>query len=169
MKTNTPKVVTFARQNLPIICPVCSGSLGIIDEHDLASRHAWAVALSPLEIDAPNDDPSITVDANLLHGECPACGAELAAISIAFRRQHEASAEGADEPQSPSLSLALHGKSYSGWAMIETRGRGVECVEHLFEPGRAARAEKSIEFLREFLFDDLPRPQVPEIEAEAES
>lgn len=153
MKTKT-KLATFPRANLPIICPVCSGSLGVIDEHDLAQRHAWAVALSPLEIDA-SDDPAITTDASLIRGECPACSAELAALSITFRRPHAPGAEGADEPL-PRLSLVLHGGAYSGWAMIETR----ECIEHLFEPRPASRVEKSVDYLREFLLDDLPRPEI---------
>ena len=153
--TKTTKLATFPRENLPIICPSCSASLGIIDVHHLAQRHAWAVALSPLDLAVPDADPRITTDANLLHGECPSCGAELAAISIAFRREHEHGAEGADEPL-PRLSLVLNGGAFAGWAMIETR----ECIEHLFEPRPAARAEKSVEFLREFLFDDLPRPEI---------
>ncbi len=152
--TTKTKLATFPRANLPIICPVCSGSLGVIDEHDLAQRHAWAVALSPLDIAAPGADPSITTDASLIRGECPSCGAELAAISIAFRREHEHGAEGADEPL-PRLSLVLNGGAFAGWAMIETR----ECIEHLFEPRPASRVERSIEYLREFLLADLPRPE----------
>ncbi len=154
MNTKT-KVATFPRENLPIICPSCSGSLGIIDVHHLDQRHAWAVALSPLEIDA-SDDPAITADASLIRGECPACHAELAAISISFKRPHGHGADVADEP--PRLSLVLHGGAFAGWAMIETRDAvGGGCIEHLFEPRPAARAEKSIDYLREFLLADLPR------------
>ncbi len=156
MKTKT-KLATFPRANLPIICPVCSGSLGVIDEHDLAQRHAWGIAISPLEIDA-SDDPAITTDASLIRGECPACSAELAALSITFRRPHAPGADVADEPA--RLSLVLHGGAYSGWAMIEMRESGAECIEHLFEPRPAARVERSIEYLREFLLDDLPRPEI---------
>ena len=155
MNTKT-KLATFPRANLPIICPSCSQSLGIIDARNLDQRHAWAVAISPLDIAAPNDDPSITTDAALIRGECPACSAELAAISIAFRRPHAPGAERPDEPQSPSLSLALHGPAFAGWAMIEHEDGS---IEHLFEPRPAARVEKSVEFLREFLFDYLPRPE----------
>ena len=147
-----PRIAIFPRRNLPIICPTCSGSLGIIDVHHLAQRHAWAVALSPLDI-AVADDPDITTDANLIRGECPACHAELAALSITFRRKHDRGADVADEPA--RLSLVLHGGAYSGWAMIETR----ECIEHLFEPRPASRVERSIEYLREFLLADLPRPE----------
>ena len=154
----TTEVCTFRRENLPIICPTCSASLGIIDVHNLDQRHAWGIAISPVEIDA-SDDPAITTDASLIRGECPACSAELAAISIAFRRPHEHGAERPDEPQ-PRLSLALHGPAWSGWAMIETRESGAECIEHLFEPRPAARAEKSVDYLREFLLDDLPRPEI---------
>ena len=153
----TTKLATFRRENLPIICPSCSGSLGVIDEHDLAQRYAWGIAISPLDIAAPGADPSITIDANLIRGECPSCSAELAAISITFRREHEHGADGADEPA--RLSLVLHGGAYSGWAMIETRDAGgVECIEHLFEPRPAARIERAVEYLREHLLADLPRP-----------
>ena len=162
MNTKT-KLATFPRANLPIICPTCSHSLGVIDVHNLADRHGWAVALSPLDL-AVADDPRITTDANLIRGECPACHAELAALSVAFRRPHDHGADGADEPA--RLSLVLHGGAYAGWAMIETHESGVECIEHLFEPGRSARIEKAVEYLTEFLLDDLPRP---EAEAEAES
>ena len=152
-----PRIAIFPRENLPIICPTCSGSLGIIDARNLAQRHAWAVALSTLDL-AVADDPGITTDANLLHGECPSCHAELAAISVAFRRPHEHGAEGADEPL-PRLSLVLNGGAFAGWAMIETRDAdGTECIEHLFEPRPSMRAEKSIEYLREHLLADLPRP-----------
>ena len=156
MNTKT-EVATFPRENLPIICPSCSGSLGIIDVHHLDQRHAWAVALSPLEIDA-SDDPAITTDASLIRGECPACSAELAAISITFRRPHAPGADGADEPL-PRLSLVLNGGAFAGWAMIEHHDAGGEAIEHLFEPRPAARAEKSVDYLREFLLDDLPRPE----------
>ena len=150
MKTTT-KLATFRRENLPIICPSCSGSLGVIDEHDLAQRHAWGIAISPLDIAAPD------AETNVIRGECPSCHAELAAISIAFRRPHDHGADGADEPA--RLSLALHGGAFAGWAMIETRDAdGTECIEHLFEPRPSMRAEKSIEYLREHLLADLPRP-----------
>ena len=150
-----PRIAIFPRANLPIICPSCSGSLGIIDVHHLAQRHVWAVALSPLEIAGPSD-PGITTEATLIRGECPSCHAELAALSITFKRPH--GADGADEPR---LSLALHGGAYAGWAMIE-HGDG---IEHLFEPRPAARVERSIEYLREFLLADLPRPAAAEAEA----
>ena len=145
------RLAIFPRNNLPIICPSCSSSLGIIDVHSLAARHAWGIAISPLDIAAPD------AEANLIRGECKSCGAELAAISIAFRRPHAPGADGADEPL-PSLSLALHGTAYAGWAMIETRESGVTCIEHLFEPRPSARIERSVEYLRDHLVDDLPRP-----------
>ena len=155
----TTEVAAFARANLPIICPTCSASLGIIDVHNLDQRHAWGIAISPLDLAVPDADPTLTTEAAVIRGECPSCGAELAAISIAFRREHEHGAEGADEPL-PRLSLVLNGGAFAGWAMIETRESGAECIEHLFEPRPAARAEKSVEFLREFLFDDLQRPEI---------
>ena len=149
-----PRIAIFPRRNLPIICPSCSSSLGIIDVHSLADRHTWAVALSPLDL-AASDDPSITIEAALIRGECPACHAELAAISIAFRRPHDRGAEAADEPR---LSLALHGAAYAGWSMIQYQADGADVIEHLFEPRPVSRVEKSVEYLREFLLDALPRP-----------
>lgn len=159
-KTKVPKVAIFAKENLPIICPSCSHSLGVIDAHNLDERHerhAWAIALSPIEI-ARDEDPAITTIAFLVRGECPACGTELAAPLIQFSRK---SATGASwVPKPPRLSLVLHGGAYSGWAMIQFRDAdGDDCIEHLFEPVRAARIEKSVDYVREFLLDDLPRPE----------
>ena len=148
------RLAVFPRANLPIICPTCSHSLVIIDVRNLADRHGWAVALSPLDL-AAADDPGITTEAAVIRGECPSCHAELAALSVAFRREHDRGAEAADEPR---LSLALHGAAYAGWSMIQYQADGADVIEHLFEPRPVSRVEKSVEYLREFLLDALPRP-----------
>ncbi|WP_297920246.1 hypothetical protein [Metallibacterium sp.] len=154
-KTKTTNVATFSRATLPITCPACSASLGTIDVQNLSQRRAWGIAISSLDIEAP-DDPALTAEAGLIRGACPSCDAELAAFWVTFKRDH--GADRADEPQSPSLSLALHGEAYAGWAMIETHEGGVDCIEHLFGPVADERAEEAFEYVRDFM-TDLPRPE----------
>ena len=155
--TTTTEVCTFRRATLPITCPACSASLGTIDVANLDQRHAWGIAISALEIEAP-DDPALTAEAGLIRGACPACATELAAFWVTFRRDRDGGADRADEPQSPSLSLALHGQAYAGWAMIETHEGGVDAVEHLFGPVLDRNAEEAFEYVRTFMHD-LLRPE----------
>ena len=155
MNTATTKtnVVTFPSENLPIICPSCSASLGVIDVHHLEQRRAWGLAISSLPIEAP-DDPALTAEAGLIRGECPSCHAELAAFWVTFRR-----ARGADKPDEPArLSLALHGGAFAGWAMLEYQADGVAAIEHLFEPVKDRNAEAAFAHARTFIAD-LPRPE----------
>ena len=152
MNTKTT-VATFHRATLPITCPSCSASLGTIDEKNLSQRRAWGIAISSLEIEAP-DDPDLTAEAGLIRGECPSCQTELAAFWVTFKRDRDG-ADHADEPQSPRLSLALHGPAFAGWAMIEHEDGS---VEHLFGPVADAHAEEAFEYVRGFLAD-LPRPE----------
>ena len=149
MNTKTT-VATFHRATLPITCPSCSASLGTIDEKNLSQRRAWGIAISSLEIEAP-DDPDLTAEAGLIRGACPACSAELAAFWVTFRRDRDG-ADRADEP--PRLSLALHGSAYAGWAMIEHADKS---IEHLFGPVLDRNAEEAFDYVRGFLHD-LPRP-----------
>ena len=151
--TKTTEVCTFRRAVLPITCPSCAASLGTIDVQNLAQRRAWGIAISALDIAAP-DDPDLSAEAGLIRGECPSCSAELAAFWVTFKRDH--GADRADEPA--RLSLALHGTAYAGWAMIETHEGGVDAVEHLFGPVADAHAEEAFEYVRGFLAD-LPRPE----------
>ena len=155
MNTKT-KVATFRRDRLPITCPSCAASLGTIDVANLDQRRAWGIAISALEIEAP-DDPDLTAEAGLIRGACPSCDAELAAFWVTFRRDHDCGADRADEPL-PRLSLALHGGAYAGWAMIEYQDAGAECIEHLFGPVADARAEEAFDYVRDFM-TDLPRPE----------
>ena len=127
--TKTTEVCTFRRAVLPITCPSCAASLGTIDVQNLAQRRAWGIAISALDIAAP-DDPNLTAEAGLIRGECPSCDAELAAFWVTFRR--DCGADRADEPL-PRLSLALHGPAFAGWAMIEHEDGS---IEHLFGPVR---------------------------------
>ena len=149
----TTKVATFHRDRLPITCPSCAASLGTIDVQNLPQRRAWGIAISALEIEAP-DDPNLTAEAGLIRGACPACATELAAFWVTFKRDH--GADRADEPA--RLSLALHGTAYAGWAMIETHEGGVDAVEHLFGPVADERAEEAFDYVRDFM-TDLPRPE----------
>ncbi len=151
--TTTTEVCTFRRATLPITCPACSASLGTIDVQNLSQRRAWGIAISSLDIEAP-EDPTLTAEAGLIRGACPACGSELAAFWVTFKRDH--GADRADEP--PRLSLALHGEAFAGWAMIEYQDAGAECIEHLFGPVADEHAEESFEYVRDFLHD-LPRPE----------
>ena len=149
----TTEVATFHRDRLPITCPACAASLGTIDEKNLDQRRAWGIAISALEIEAP-EDPALSAEAGLIRGACPSCSAELAAFWVTFKRDRDG-ADHADEPA--RLSLALHGQAYAGWAMIETHEGGVDAVEHLFGPVADAHAEEAFEYVRGFLAD-LPRP-----------
>ena len=149
----TTEVCTFRRDRLPITCPSCAASLGTIDVANLAQRRAWGIAISSLDIEAP-DDPTLVAEAGLIRGECPSCSAELAAFWVTFKRDR-GGADRADEPQSPSLSLALHGPAWAGWAMIEHEDGS---VEHLFGPVADAHAEEAFEYVRTFM-TDLPRPE----------
>ena len=149
--TTTTEVCTFRRAALPITCPSCAASLGTIDVQNLDQRRSWGIAISALEIEAP-EDPSLTAEAGLIRGACPSCSAELAAFWVTFRRDHSG-ADRADEP--PRLSLALHGQAYAGWAMIEHEDGS---IEHLFGPVRDEFAEESFEYVRGFLAD-LPLPE----------
>ena len=151
--TISNRVAIFRRPNLPIICPHCSNSLGVIDENEIAARYAWAQAVTEQKLRGAYAPPGVATEASLIRGECPHCGSELAAISVIFRRADG----GADE--APRLSIALHGASYTGWAMIETDAGGVSSIEHLFEPRPAHRAQGAVEFLEMFLLADLPRPE----------
>ena len=156
MNTKTiTNIATFSRAVLPITCPACAASLGTIDAQNLAQRRDWGVAISALDVAAP-DDPNLTAEAGLIRGACPACGSELAAFWVTFRRDHSG-ADRADEPL-PRLSLALHGGAYAGWAMIEYQDAGAECIEHLFGPVKDERAEEAFDYVRGFLAD-LPRPE----------
>ena len=148
-----PRIATFSRATLPITCPSCSASLGTIDEKNLDQRRDWGIAISALEVEAP-EDPSLTAEAGLIRGACPSCDAELAAFWVTFKRDHSG-ADRADEPQSPSLSLALHGGAFAGWAMIEHEDGS---VEHLFGPVADEHAEEAFDYVRGFLAD-LPRPE----------
>ena len=150
MNTKTT-VATFHRATLPITCPSCSASLGTIDEKNLSQRRAWGIAISSLEIEAP-DDPDLTAEAGLIRGECPSCQTELAAFWVTFKRDRDG-ADHADEPA--RLSLALHGGAFAGWAMIEHEDGS---VEHLFGPVKDERAEEAFDYVRDFL-TDLPRPE----------
>ena len=154
-KTKTTEVCTFHRAVLPITCPACAASLGTIDVQNLDQRRSWGIAISALDIAAP-DDPALTAEAGLIRGACPACSAELAAFWVTFRRDC-GGADRADEPL-PRLSLALHGQAYAGWAMIETHEGDVDAVEHLFGPVADAHAEESFDYVRTFMHD-LPRPE----------
>ena len=151
----TTKVATFHRDRLPITCPSCAASLGTIDVQNLPQRRAWGIAISALEIEAP-DDPNLTAEAGLIRGACPSCGSELAAFWVTFRRDC-GGADRADEPL-PRLSLALHGPAFAGLAMIEYQDAGAECIEHLFGPVADARAEEAFDYVRDFLHD-LPLPE----------
>ena len=151
--TKTTEVATFRRAALPITCPSCAASLGTIDVQNLPQRRTWGIAISALDIAAP-DDPALTAEAGLIRGECPACATELAAFWVTFRRNHSGGADRADEPPRPSLSLALHGGAYAGWAMIEHEDGS---VEHLFGPVRDEAAEEAFDYVRAFLHD-LPLP-----------
>ena len=152
--TKTTEVATFRRAALPITCPSCAASLGTIDVQNLAQRRSWGIAISALEIEAP-EDPTLTAEAGLIRGECPACDAELAAFWVTFKRDRDRGADRADEPQSPRLNLALHGPAFAGWAMIEHADKS---VEHLFGPVKDAHAEEAFEYVRTFMHD-LPRPE----------
>ena len=153
--TTTTEVCTFRRAALPITCPSCAASLGTIDVQNLDQRRSWGIAISALEIEAP-EDPSLTAEAGLIRGECPSCQTELAAFWVTFKRDRDRGADRADEP--PRLSLALHGTAYAGWAMIEYHDDGVTAIEHLFGPVRDESAEEAFEYVRDFLHD-LPLPE----------
>ena len=153
MNTKTT-VATFHRAVLPITCPACAASLGTIDAKNLDQRRDWGIAISALDIAAP-DDPNLTAEAGLIRGACPACATELAAFWVTFKRDR--GADRADEPL-PRLSLALHGGAFAGWAMIEYQDAGAECIEHLFGPVADEHAEEAFEYVRGFLAD-LPRPE----------
>ena len=159
--TTVPKVVIFARPHLPIICPSCSNSLGIIDETEIENRYQWADVITKID-DLAADDPQ--ADCKAIHGDCPHCHAALVALSVTYRR---AAAGEPREPQPPRLSIVLHGGASSGWAMIESAAGDTKIVEHLFEPRPARRLEGGIDYLREFLLADLPRPQAAENEIKA--
>ena len=152
-KTKTTEVCTFHRAVLPITCPACAASLGTIDVQNLDQRRDWGIAISSLDIEAP-DDPALVAEAGLIRGACPACGSELAAFWVTFKRDRD----GADRADEPRLSLALHGQAYAGWAMIESHEGGVDAVEHLFGPVRDESAEEAFEYVRDFM-TDLPRPE----------
>ena len=154
-KTKT-KVATFTRDRLPITCPACAASLGTIDVQNLSQRRAWGIAISALDVAAP-DDPTLTAEAGLIRGACSACGSELAAFWVTFKRDRDRGADWADEPL-PRLSLALHGPAFAGWAMIEYQDDGVEAIEHLFGPVADEHAEEAFEYVRGFLAD-LPLPE----------
>ena len=151
--TKTTEVCTFRRAVLPITCPSCAASLGTIDVQNLAQRRAWGIAISALDIAAP-DDPGLTAEAGLIRGACPSCDAELAAFWVTFKRDRDRGADRADEPL-PRLSLALHGPAFAGWAMIEHEDGS---VEHLFGPVADERAEEAFDYVRDFM-TDLPRPE----------
>ena len=151
MNTKTT-VATFHRDRLPITCPSCAASLGTIDEKNLDQRRSWGIAISSLDIEAP-DDPGLAAEAGLIRGECPACATELAAFWVTFRRDCDRGADRADEP--PRLSLALHGGAFAGWAMIEHADGS---IEHLFGPVLDRNAEEAFDYVRDFLHD-LPRPE----------
>ena len=152
--TRIPKVVIFARPHLPIICPSCSNNLGIIDEAAVENRYVWADAITQID-DLSADDQH--ADCKAIHGECPHCKASLVALSVTYRRA--ASGEPREpQPKPPRLSIVLHPGAASGWAMIETRDGDTQIVEHLFEPRPARRLAGGIDYLREFLLADLPRP-----------
>ena len=142
------RVAIFPRPHLPIICPSCSASLGVIDEAVIENRYAWATAITQIDLSA--DDPA--ADAKAIHGECPHCHAPLVALSVAFL-----SAAAGEPREPPRLSIVLHGGAYSGWAMIQSREGDTKIIEHLFEPRPARSLAGGIDFLREFLLDDLPR------------
>ena len=148
-----PRIATFSRAVLPITCPSCAASLGTIDIANLDQRRAWGIAISALDIAAP-DDPNLTAEAGLIRGACPACATELAAFWVTFRRDRDHGADRADEPL-PRLSLALHGPAWAGWAMIEHEDGS---VEHLFGPVRDEFAEEAFDYVRNFLAD-LPLPE----------
>ena len=152
--STTTEVATFRRDRLPITCPSCAASLGTIDVQNLDQRRAWGIAISALDIAAP-DDPGLTAEAGLIRGECPSCSAELAAFWVTFKRDRDGGADRADEP---SLSLALHGPAFAGWAMIETHDDGVTAIEHLFGPVLDRNAEEAFEYVRTFMHD-LLRPE----------
>ena len=151
--TTTTEVCTFRRAALPITCPSCAASLGTIDVQNLAQRRAWGIAISALDVAAP-DDPTLTAEAGLIRGACSACGSELAAFWVTFKRDRDRGADWADEPL-PRLSLALHGETFAGWAMIEHADGS---VEHLFGPVADERAEEAFDYVRALL-TDLPRPE----------
>lgn len=154
-KTKT-KVAIFPRPHLPIICPSCSSSLGIIDEVATENRYSWADAITQIDLSA--DDP--LADAQAIHGECPHCKAALVALSVTYR-----GADADEPPEPPRLSIVLHGGAFAGWAMIRWRAGDTEIIEHLFEPRPARTLGGGIDYLREFLLADLPRSRA-EIEAE---
>ena len=156
-----PRVVIFPRPHLPVICPSCSNSLGIIDETEIENRYAWADVITQIhELSA--DDPHAEV--NAIHGDCPHCRAALVALSVTYR----AGAAGEPQPpRPPRLSIVLHHGASSGWAMIESIAGDTKVIEHLFEPRPARRLAGGIEYLREFLLSDLPRPQAAENEIKA--
>ena len=154
MNTTTTQVATFPRDRLPITCPACAASLGTIDVQNLDQRRSWGIAISALDVAAP-DDPGLTAEAGLIRGACPSCSAELAAFWVTFRRDRDCGADRADEPR---LSLALHGTAFAGWAMIEYQDAGAECIEHLFGPVKDAHAEEAFDYVRDFM-TDLPRPE----------
>ena len=145
------RVASWPRATLPIICPSCSSSLGVIDETAIENRYAWADAITQIDLSA--DDPD--ADARAVHGECPHCHSPLAAISVSYAGP---AAPDAPPLPMPKLSLVLHGGAYSGWAMIETRAGATAVVEHLFEPRPARSLAAGIDFVREFLLSDMPRP-----------
>ena len=150
-----PRIATFSRAVLPITCPSCAASLGTIDVQNLPQRRAWGIAISALDIAAP-EDPALSAEAGLIRGACPACATELAAFWVTFKRDRDGGADRADEP--PRLSLALHGGAYAGWAMIEYQDAGAECIEHLFGPVKDAFAEEAFDYVRAFMHD-LPLPE----------
>lgn len=152
-KRKQHRVATWPRPHLPIICPACSAGIGVIDEASIENRYAWATVITQVDLSA--DDPH--ADVRAIHGECPACSAQLVALSVTFRGP---AADGPREPRGamPRLSLAMHGGAYSGWAMIESREGDVLTIEHLFEPRPARTLAGGIDFVRKFLLGDLPRP-----------
>ena len=85
----------------------------------------------------------------------PEPSAELASFVIAFQRDGAI----AEVVAPPRLSLALHGASFTAWALIEHTHGGAAVTEHLFGPILGEHAEAAFDRLREIL-PDLPRPAV---------
>ena len=140
-------------ETTPVTCPHCAAALGAIDVRNLAQRRLWERESETLSIAQPAD-AGLSAEAGLVRGACPACGVELAAFVIAFQRDR--SEGGADE--APRLSLAMHGASFTAWAVIEHWKNGFEVTEHLFGPILGEHATEAFDRLREIV-PDLPRPE----------
>ncbi len=137
-------------ETIPVTCPGCAAALGTIDVQNLSQRRLWEREHAPLSIAQPTN-PAIGAEAGLIRGACPACAVELAEFWITFYRDH-----GADE--APRLSLAMHGASFTAWALIEHQKNNWDVVEHVFGPILDEHAEAAFERIREIL-NDLPRPE----------